>query len=117
MGRAAGYGLAGGGVALAVLLFGALVMLLVWPLVVAAAVAGFVTGVLVVLGAAGAGTAGARRGLAAGIAVGAVALTLAIAWAVSGRYLDPLAFIDQVYGLASPAAVLAAAGGALLGSR
>jgi len=60
---------------------------------------------------------GARRGLGMGLAVAAVAVALAANWALSGAFLGPVEFLDQVYGLLVPLQVVAAAAGAIAGTR
>ena len=60
---------------------------------------------------------GARRGLGMGLAVAAVAVALAANWALSGAYLGPVDFLDQVYGFLVPLQLVVAAAGALAGTR
>jgi hypothetical protein len=52
-----------------------------------------------------------------GLAVAALAVALAANWALSGAYLTPIDFLDQVYGFLVPLQVVAAAAGALAGTR
>ncbi len=86
-------------------------------LLVVAATLGFVVGTFVRYGAGPKVRAGGRRALGVGLAIAAVAAALAVNWALSGRYLGPLDFLDQVYGLLVPLQVAAAAAGALAGTR
>ncbi len=86
-------------------------------LLLVAVTAGFAVGTAVRLGG-GAATSPARRRLAGTLlALAAVAAALALNWAMSPRYLDPAAYLDQVYGPLVPLQALLAAGGALAGTR
>jgi len=86
-------------------------------LLVVAATLGFVVGTFVRYGARSKVRARTRRGLGVGLAVAAVAAALAVNWGLSGRYLGPADFLDQVYGLLVPLQVATAAAGALAGTR
>lgn len=95
----------------------AVLLLATGGLLVVAATLGFVVGAFVRYGAGSRVRAGVRRGL--GVALGAAALGVALAvnWGMSGAYLGPLDFLDQVYGLLVPLQVAAVAAGALAGTR
>jgi hypothetical protein len=47
----------------------------------------------------------------------AVAVALAANWGLSGAYLGPIDYLDQVYGLLAPLQVVAAAAGAFAGTH
>ena len=86
-------------------------------LLVVAATLGFVVGAVVRYGAGSRMRTHARRVLGMGLAVAAVAIALAANWGLSGAYLGPIDFLDQVYGLLVPLQVVAAVAGALAGTR
>jgi hypothetical protein len=118
--RAAGFGLVAASAGLAAYLVAALALLWVGLLLVVAVTEGYLVGVFTSYGAGtDAGTAGpgARRAIGILLACGVVVAGLAIAWAASGRYLDPLEFAGQVYGLTVPLQLAGAAAGALVGTR
>lgn len=86
-------------------------------LLLVAVTAGFAVGTAVRLGG-GSVMAPARRRLAGiMLALAAVAVALALNWAMSPRYLDPAAYLDQVYGPLVALQALLAAGAALAGTR
>ncbi len=95
----------------------AVILLATGGLLLVSATLGFGVGAAVRSGAGSRVGTGARRGLGAGLAVVAVAAALAANWALSGAYLPPIDFLDQVYGLLVPLQVAAAAAGALAGTR
>lgn len=110
-------GLVAAGIAAAVHVAIAVLFLATGGLLVVAATLGFVVGVAVRYGAGAQVGARARRGLGIGLALAAVGVALAVNWGLSGAYLGPLEFLDQVYGLLIPLQVMAAAAGALAGTR
>ncbi len=116
-GRAIAYGT---GVALvgALVHLGAATLLL-WTaeLLVVAATIGILVGLAVAFGARGSLRPRTRRGLAVVLALGSIALGAGLGWALSGMYLGPLDYLDQVYGLLVPVQLVLAAAGALAGSR
>jgi hypothetical protein len=95
----------------------AVLLLATGGLLVVAATLGFVVGALVRKGAGLRVRAGARRSLGVTLAIAAIAAALAVNWALSGAYLGPFDFLDQVYGPLVPLQVAAAAAGALAGTR
>ena len=118
--RAAAFGVGVGGIGVVVHVACTQVLLLVGPLILVAVTLGIAVGASVRAGGgagAGAPSVVLRRLLGIGIAVGAVVVALGIAWGASGRYLGPLDFLDQVYGLTVPLQLAGAAAGALAGSR
>ena len=95
----------------------AILFLATGGLLVVAATVGFVVGLAVRYGSGASVGAGARRVLAIGLALAAVAVALAVNWVLSGRYLGPADYLDQVYGLLVPLQAVTAAAGALAGTR
>jgi len=95
----------------------AVLLLATGGLLVVSATLGFVVGASVRYGAGSRAGAGARRGFGVVLAVAAVAVALAVNWGLSGAYLGPFDFLDQVYGLLVPLQFAAAAAGALAGTR
>ena len=95
----------------------AVMLLATGGLLLVSATLGFAVGAAVRSGAGSRVGTGARRGLGVGLAVAAVAVALAANWALSGAYLGPFDFLDQVYGALVPLQVAAAAAGALAGTR
>ena len=95
----------------------AVLLLATGGLLMVAATLGFVVGASVRYGAGSRVRAAARRGLGMALAVTTVAVALAVNWGLSGAYLGPFDFLDQVYGLLVPLQVAAAAAGALAGTR
>jgi hypothetical protein len=95
----------------------AVLLLATGALLMVAATLGFVVGASVRYGAGSRVRAAARRGLGVALAVMTVAVALAVNWGLSGAYLGPFDFLDQVYGLLVPLQVAAAAAGALAGTR
>lgn len=95
----------------------AVLLLATGGLLVVAATLGFVVGASVRYGAGSRVRAAARRGFGVVLAVAAVAVALAVNWGLSGAYLGPFDFLDQVYGLLVPLQFAAAAAGALAGTR
>jgi hypothetical protein len=95
----------------------AVLLLATGGLLVVAATLGFGVGALVRHGAGLRVRAGTRRSLGVTLAIAAIAVALAVNWALSGAYLGPLDFLDQVYGALVPLQVAAAAAGALAGTR
>jgi hypothetical protein len=95
----------------------AVLLLATGGLLVVAATLGFVVGASVRYGAGSRVRAAARRSLGVALAVTTVAVALAANWGLSGAYLGPFDFLDQVYGLLVPLQVAAAAAGALAGTR
>jgi hypothetical protein len=82
-------------------------------LVVIAAVLGWVVGALVGLGGSASPQRQRRRVLAAGVAIGGVALGQAGLWLVArqeGGTLDPVAYLAEVFGALVPLEVALAAG-------
>jgi len=110
-----GVGAAGIGAAVHVAI--AVLFLATGGLLVVAATLGFVIGAFVRYGAGSRVPAGARRAVGVTLAVAAIAVALAVNWGLSGAYLGPLDFLDQVYGLLVPLQLAAAAAGALAGTR
>jgi len=110
-------GLVAAGMGAAVHVAIAVLLLATGGLLVVAATLGFVVGAVVRYGAGSRVGTGARRGLGMGLAMAAVAVALAANWALSGAYLGPIDFLGQVYGLLVPLQVVAAAAGALAGTR
>jgi hypothetical protein len=115
--RAATLGVGAAGIGAVVHVAFAVLLLATGGLLVVAATLGFVVGAFVRYGAGSRARAGARRGLGVALAVAAVAVALAVNWGLSGAYLDPFDFLDQVYGLLVPLQIAAAAAGALAGTR
>jgi hypothetical protein len=122
--RASSFGLIAAAAGLAAYVVAALVLLWVGLLLVVAATAGYLVAIFTSYGASyGAGAdravmvSRAHRVIAVLLACGVVIAGLAIAWAASGRYLDPLDFAAQVYGLTIPLQLVGAAVGALVGIR
>jgi hypothetical protein len=95
----------------------AVLLLATGGLLVVAATLGFAVGAAVRSGAGSRVGPGARRGMGVGLAVAAVAVALAANWALSGAYLGPVDFLDQVYGFLVPLQFVTAAAGALAGTR
>jgi hypothetical protein len=95
----------------------AVILLATGGLVVVAATLGFAAGAAVRYGAGPRVRPGARRGLGMGLAMAAVAVALAANWALSGAYLGPVDFLDQVHGLLVPLQLVVAAAGAFAGTR
>ncbi len=95
----------------------AVLLLATGGLLVVAATLGFGVGALVRHGDGSRVRSGARRSLGVALAIAAIAVALAVNWALSGAYLGPLDFLDQVYGALVPLQVAAAAAGALAGTR
>jgi len=95
----------------------AVLLLATGGLLVVSATLGFVVGASVRYGAGSRAGAGVRRGFGVVLAVAAVAVALAVNWGLSGAYLGPFDFLDQVYGLLVPLQFAAAAAGALAGTR
>lgn len=95
----------------------AVLLLATGGLLVVAATLGFVVGAFVRYGAGSRVRTAARRGLGVALAVTTVAVALAVNWGLSGAYLGPFDFLDQVYGLLVPLQFAAAAAGALAGTR
>ena len=110
-------GLVAAGIGSAVHVAIAVLFLATGGLLVVAATLGFVVGAVVRYGAGSRMRTDARRVLGMGLAVAAVAVALAANWGLSGAYLGPIDFLDQVYGLLVPLQVVAAAAGALAGTR
>ncbi len=116
-GRAVAYGAA---VALAgafVHLAAATLLLWTTELLVVAATIGILVGLAVAFGARGSLRPRARHGLAVVLALGSIVLAAGLGWALSGMYLGPVDYLDQVYGLLVPVQLVLAATGALAGSR
>jgi hypothetical protein len=116
-GRAILLGLVAAGIAAAVHVAIAVLFLATGGLLVVAATLGFVVGAAVRYGAGSRLGAAARRSLGMGLAVAAVAVALVANWGLSGGYLGPVDFLDQVYGLLVPLQFATAAAGALAGTR
>jgi hypothetical protein len=95
----------------------AVLLLATGGLLVVAATLGFVVGVIVRYGAGSRVGSGARRLLGVSLALAALAAALAVNWGLSGAYLGPLDFLDQVYGLLVPLQFVAAAAGVITGAR
>ena len=95
----------------------AVLLLATGGLLVVAATLGFGVGSLVRHGAGLRVRSGTRRSLGVTLAIAAIAVALAVNWALSGAYLGPLDFLDQVYGALVPLQIAAAAAGALAGTR
>ena len=95
----------------------AVLLLATGGLLVVAATLGFVVGAFVRHGAGPNLNAGLRRSVGVVLALVAIFISLAVNWALSGRYLGPLDFLDQVYGLLVPLQLAAAVVGALAGTR
>ena len=95
----------------------AVLLLATGGLLVVAATIGFVVGAFVRYGAGPSLDSSRRRSLGVVLALVAICASLAVNWALSGRYLSPLDFLDQVYGLLVPLQLAAAAAGALAGTR
>lgn len=110
-------GLLAAGIGAAVHVAIAVLFLATGGLLVVAATLGFVVGAGVRYGAGSRVRTGARRGFGIGLAVVAVAAAFAANWGLSGAYLGPIDYLDQVYGLLIPLQVVAAAAGALAGTR
>jgi hypothetical protein len=118
--RAAAFGLVAGAGGLAAYVIASLVLLWVGLLLVVAVTAGYLVGVFACYGAGADRAAigsGRLRAIAVVLACAVVIAGLAIAWAASGRYLDPVEFARQVYGLTVPLQLAGAAAGALAGTR
>lgn len=115
--RALVFGLGAAAIGAAVHVVFAVLLLATGGLLVVAATLGFVVGASIRYGAGSRVGTGARRGLGVAIAVAAVAAALAVNWGLSGAYLVPLDYLDQVYGALVPLQVAAAAAGALAGTR
>ncbi len=86
-------------------------------LLLVAVTAGFAVGTAVRRGGGTAMAPGRRRLAGIVLALAAVTVALALNWAMSPRYLDPAAYLDQVYGALVPIQALLAAGAALAGTR
>lgn len=86
-------------------------------LLLVAVTAGFAVGTAVRMGGGTAMAPGRRRLAGIMLALAAVFVALALNWAISPRYLDPAAYLDQVYGPLVPLQALLAAGSALAGTR
>jgi hypothetical protein len=110
-------GLGAAAIGAAVHLVCAVLLLVTGGLLVVAATLGFGVGSLVRHGAGLRVRSGTRRSLGVTLAIAAIAVALAVNWALSGAYLGPLDFLDQVYGALVPLQVAAAAAGALAGTR
>ena len=95
----------------------AVMLLATGGLLLVAATLGFAVGAAVRYGAGTRMGTGARRFTGVSLAVVALAVALAANWGLSGAYLRPVDFLDQVYGLLVPLQVVAAAAGALAGIR
>lgn len=95
----------------------AVLLLVTGGLLVVAATLGFMVGASVRYGAGSQVGSGARRLLGIALALAAVVAALAINWGLSGAYLGPLDYLDQVYGLLVPLQFAAAAAGVLAGTR
>lgn len=115
--RASLLGLGAAAVGTAVHLVCAVLLLATGGLLIVAATLGFGVGALVRHGAGSRVRSGTRRSLGVTLAIGAIAVALGVNWALSGAYLGPLDFLDQVYGALVPLQVAAAAAGALAGTR
>ena len=115
--RAVLLGLGAAGIGIAVHLAFAVLLLATGGLLVVAATLGFVVGASVRHGAGPRVGSRMRRALGLGLAVAAVAVALGVNWGLSGAYLAPFDFFDQVYGLLVPLQIAAAAAGALAGTR
>jgi len=115
--RAALLGLGAAAIGSAIHVACAVLLLATGGLLIVAATLGFVVGAFVRHGAGSRVGAGTRRLLAVSLALAAVAAALAANWGLSGAYLGPLDFLDQVYGLLVPLQFAAAATGALAGTR
>jgi len=110
-------GLGAAAIGSAIHVVSAVLLLATGGLLVVAATLGFVVGAAVRQGAGSRVGTSARRLLGVSLAVGSVAAALGVNWGLSGAYLGPIAFLDQVYGLLVPLQVAAAAAGALAGTR
>ena len=110
-------GLGAAAIAAAIHVASAVLLLATGGLLVVAATLGFVVGAFVRNGAGSRLGTGARRILGASLALAALAAALAINWGLSGRYLGPLDYLDQVYGLLVPLQFAAAMAGVLAGTR
>ena len=95
----------------------AILFLATGGLLVVAATLGFFVGAVVRYGAGSRVGTGARRSLGMVLAAAAVAVALVANWTLSGAYLGPIDFLDQVYGLLVPLQFAMAAAGALAGTR
>jgi hypothetical protein len=115
--RSVAYGLAAATGGVVVHLAAATLLLWTGTLLVVAATIGIVVGLAVALGAGTSLRPAGRRGFAVALAVGATVVAVGLNWALSGMYLGPLDYVDQVYGLLVPVQLLLAAAGALAGSR
>jgi len=116
-GRALGYGIAAAAVGVALHVGAATLLLWTSGLLVVATTIGIAVGLAVAAGAGGSLRPWPRRGLAIALALVAIGFAAGLSWALSGRYLDPLDYLAQVYGLLVPAQLALAAVGALAGAR
>jgi hypothetical protein len=110
-------GLAAAAIGAAVHVVCAVLLLATGGLLIVAATLGFGVGALVRHGAGPRVRSGTRRSLGVTLAIVAIAVALIVNWALSGAYLGPLDFLDQVYGALVTLQVAAAAAGALAGTR
>jgi len=115
--RALAWGIAAAAAGGAAHLLAAALLLWTGGLLVVATTAGIATGLAVGAGGGASLAPARRRGLAAGLALLALAAALGAGWAGSGRYLAPLDYLWQVYGLLVPLQVALAAAGAVGGAR
>jgi len=92
-------------------------LLLTGGLLVVAATLGIGVGLAVGVGARRALAPGTRRALAASLALVSLGAAMAVGWTLSGRYLGPLDYLGQVYGLLVPLQAVLAVAGALGGAR
>jgi hypothetical protein len=116
-GRALACGLFAAGSGAAVHALAATWLLWTGGLLVVAATLGILIGLAVAVGGGGTLAPAARRSLAAGLAVAALLVAIAVNWALSGMYLGPLDYLGEVYGLLVPLQLVLAAVGGLAGSR
>ena len=110
-------GLAAAAIGAAVHVVCAVLLLATGGLLLVAATLGFGVGALVRHGAGPRVRSSTRRSLGVTLAIVAIAVALIVNWALSGAYLGPLDFLDQVYGALVTLQVAAAAAGALAGTR
>jgi hypothetical protein len=115
--RAVLLGLAAAAIGAAVHVAIAVLLLATGGLLAVAATLGFVVGASVRYGAGSRMVARARRATGVILAVVAIGAALAVNWGLSGAYLGPLDFLNQVYGLLVPLQIAAVAAGALAGTR
>lgn len=110
-------GLGAAGIGVVVHVAFAVLLLATGGLLVVAATLGFAVGGFVRYGAGSRVRVGTRRGIGVVLATTAIGVALAVNWGLSGAYLGPFDFLDQVYGLLVPLQLVAAAAGALAGTR